>query len=247
MATNQINAVESTRPREVYKEQNTKLLISQISREDQNREKVSARPAFGPEGKPSIPLAIDFVISPEVSPQEREVSCISPREHSSRYSGISVQHVRTEKGIKVAITLQQSDWAATGAVQLATAELKRSDRLREVKAREDDSEEFAAYLEDAKQQLRPVKAEVAMGRLHQRGRRSSWLYDTLIVAFFENNKMNKVMLYLEGEEVIIEMDREMSTNQQKYYLSQGILGSIQGSKKVPRLSDLPLSKFGEQS
>ena len=247
MATNQLNAADSQIPREVYKEQNIKLLISQEGREDQDREKVSARPAFGPEGKPSIPLAFDFVTSPEEVPQEREVSCISPRELCSRYSGISVQHVRTEKGIKVAITLQQSDWAATGAVQLATAELKRSDRLREVRAREDDSEEFAAYLEDAKQQLRPVKAQVAMGRLHQRGRRSSWLYDTLIVAFFENNKMSKVMLYLEGEEVIIEMDREMSMNQQKYYLSQGILGSIQGSKKVPRLNDLPLSRFGEQS
>jgi len=242
MATNQLNAADSQIPREVYKEQNTKLLISQEGGEDHDREKVSARPAFGPEGKPSNPLAFDFVISP----QEREVSCISPREQCSRYSGISVQHVRTEKGIKVAITLQQSDWAATGAVQLATAELKRSDRLREVRARADDSEEFALYLEDAKQQLRPVKAQVAMGRLHQRGRRSSWIYDTLIVAFFENDKMNKVMLYLEGEEVIIEMDREMSMNQQRYYLSQGIMGSIQGSKKVPRLSDLPMSKFGEQ-
>jgi hypothetical protein len=66
-----------------------------------------------------------------------------------------------------------------------------------------------------------------------------------MVAFFENDQMSKVLLYLEGEEVIIEMDREMSMNQQRYYHCQGILGTIHGRKKVPRLSDLPLSKFGE--
>jgi len=247
MATNQLNAAESQIPREVYKDLKIKLLISQEGGEDQDREKVSARPAFGPEGKPSNPLAFDFVTSPEEVPQEREVSCISPRELCSRYSGISVQHARTDRGIKVYITLQQSDWVPTGAVQLATAELKRSDRLREVRAREDDSEEFAAYLDDAKQQLRPQKAQVAMGRLHQRNKRSSWIYDTVMVAFFENDKMNKVLLYLEGEEVIIDMDREMSMNQQRYYHCQGLLGTIHGNKKVPRLSDLPLSRFGKQS
>jgi hypothetical protein len=84
-----------------------------------------------------------------------------------------------------------------------------------------------------------------MGRLHQRGKRAAWLYDTLVVAFFENKKMSRVMLYLEGEEHVIELTHEMSESQQKFYHAQGIQGQIQSAKRVPKLDDLPLVKFGE--
>ena len=239
---------QCSRSREVYKEENKKIknYASRDTREDADVEKVATRPAFGPEAVASEPSAFDFVRSPEESfPQEESGIVISPRELTSRYSGISVQHVRTEKGVKLAITLQQPEWAEQGACQLATAELKRYDRLREIRARSDDSEFFAKYLENCKIDLQAAaNRDVCMGRLHHRGRRAQWLYDTLVVAFFENKKMTRVMLYLEGEEHVIELTHEMSEQQQKFYHAQGIQGQIKKHKKVPRLSDLPLVKFG---
>jgi len=233
----------SSRPREVYKEENKKITnyASRDSREDADGEKVSARPALWPEAVASDPIAVDFV-SP---PKGESGIVICPRELTSRYSGISVQHVRTDKGVKIAITLQKPEWATAGACQLATAELKRYDRLREIRARADDSEHFTKYLDACKIDLQEAaNREVCMGRLHQRGRRAAWLYDTLVVAFFENKQMIRVMLYLEGEEHVIELTHEMSENQQKFYYAQGIQGQIQSAQRVPKLDDLPLVKFG---
>lgn len=242
----------SSRSREVYKEENTKIQkdTSRRNREDVDGVKVSTRPAFEPEANASTSLAF---VSDKVSLESatsspgESGSVISPRELTSRYSGISVQHVRTDKGVKVAITLQKPEWQEQGACQMATAELKRYDRLREIRAREDDSEQFASYLKNAKLDLQEAASKsVCMGRLHQRGRRSAWLYDTLIVAFFEGTKMERVMLYLEGEEHIVELDQELSETQQKFYLAQGRIGDIVSAKKVPRLDDLPLVKFGNE-
>jgi hypothetical protein len=234
----------TSRPREVYKEENKKITnyASRDTREDADGEKVSARPALWPEAVASDPIAVDFVSSPK----GESGNVICPRELTSRYSGISVQHVRTDKGVKIAITLQKPEWVDAGACQLATAELKRYDRLREIKARADDSEHFTKYLDNCKMDLQEAaNREVCMGRLHQRGKRAAWLYDTLVVAFFENKKMSRVMLYLEGEEHVIELTHEMSESQQKFYHAQGIQGQIQSAKRVPKLDDLPLVKFGE--
>jgi len=240
----------SSRSREVYKEENTKIQkdTSRRDREDVDGVKISTRSAFEPEAVASTSLAfVSDKVSLEsvTSSLEDSGNVISPRDVFSRYSGISVQHVRTDKGVKIAITLQKPEWCAEGACQMATAELKRYDRLREIKARADDSEHFAEYLKNAKIDLQEAaNRDVCMGRLHQRGRRSQWLYDTLIVAFFDGKKMERVMLYLEGEEHIIELDQELSESQQKFYLSQGRMGDIVSAKKVPRLDDLPLVKFG---
>jgi hypothetical protein len=156
-----------------------------------------------------------------------------------------VQHVRTTKGVKVAITLQQPEWAAEGVCQMATAELKRYDRMREIRARDDDSPQFHTYLEQTRRQLQAEQNRSAcIGRLHHRGRRSQWLVDTLIVAIFDGDCMTHVMLYLEGEEIIIGMTHEMSPNQQRYYHSAGVHGQIQSGSQAPRLSDLPLVRFG---
>jgi hypothetical protein len=153
--------------------------------------------------------------------------------------------VKTKKGVKVAITMQKPEWAPTGGCQLATAELKTYDRMREVKAREQDSEHFAAYLKNAKRDIQDEENKnVCIGRLHERGKRSAWLYDTLIVAFFENDKMTSVMLYLEGEEHVIHMNIELTEQQEKFYASQGRYGDISKGQGVPRLDDLPLVKFG---
>lgn len=246
----------SSRSREVYKEENTKIQkdTSRRDRGDVDGVKVSGETCLLAQRQASDPLAfasgkvsLESETSSPGSQGREEGIVISPRDVFSRYSGISVQHVRTDKGVKIAITLQKPEWCAEGACQMATAELKRYDRLREIKARADDSEHFAEYLKNAKMDLQEAaNRDVCMGRLHQRGRRSQWLYDTLIVAFFDGKKMERVMLYLEGEEHIIELDQELSETQQKFYLAQGRMGDIVSAKKVPRLDDLPLVKFGNE-
>jgi len=244
----------TSRSREVYKEEKIEIqnYASRNYCVDEIGVEVSTRPALEPvavatelRAVTSSPLPLESeTSSPEDQGAERG-NVICPRELTSRYSGISVQHVKTEKGVKIAITLQRSEWVNSGTCQLATAELKRYDRMREIKARADDSDHFAKYLENAKLQLHEAKnRSVCMGRLHQRRRRSAWLYDTLIIAFFEENQMARVMLYLEGEEYVIEMNHILSETQARFYHNQGIHGSIQSAKAVPRLDDLPLVKFG---
>jgi hypothetical protein len=153
--------------------------------------------------------------------------------------------VRTPKGVKLAITIQKPEWVADGACQMATAELKTYDRMREVKAREQDSDDFAQYLKNCKHDLQKAKTTNAcIGRLHERKKRSAWLYDTLVIATLDDGKITEVMLYLEGEEYMISMDLEMTDSQKKYYLAQGRHGNITAGQRVPKLDDLPLQKFG---
>jgi len=236
--------------REVYKEEKKEIQNYASLHEDVDvmRVEVSTRPVSWPEAIASSPATTTPSQYPlaGASPQERGGSVISaPRELTSRYSGISVQHVKTTKGVKLAITLQKPEWAPEGACQMATAELKTYDRMREVKAREEDSDHFAAYLKNAKRELQDAaKKNVCIGRLHQRSKRSAWLYDTLVIAFFDDDKMANVILYLEGEEHVVSMDLELTEQQQKYYLSQGRYGDISSGQRAPRLDDLPLEKFG---
>jgi hypothetical protein len=239
-----------SRPREVYKERKKEIqnYTSLHEDEDVTGVKVSTRPASWPEAVASdlVAVAPQEIPLAGTSSQERGGSVISaPRELCSRYSGISVQHVRTDKGVKLAITLQKPEWVVDGACQMATAELKTYDRMREVKAREQDSDLFAQYLKHYKQELQKAKTTNAcIGRLHQRKKRSAWLYDTLVIATLDNGKITDVMLYLEGEEYMISMDLDMTDSQQKYYLAQGRHGNITAGPQVPRLDDLPLQKFG---
>ena len=215
---------------------------------------VSTRPASWPEACASSSAAATPSNSPlggtssqerGIGSQERVVIDPGPRELTSRYSGITVQHARTSRGVKVAVTLQKLEWAADGVCQMATAELKTYDRMREIKARDQDSEQFAAYLKNSKLKLQEAKQRnLCFGRLHQRGKVSAWLYDTLVIASFDQDQMATVMLYLEGEEYIIDMDQELTDNQKKYYTAQGRHGDISTGHAAPKLDDLPLQKFG---
>lgn len=243
--------VNSTFAREGYKDKKSeRFKHSSRDCEDDELGKVAVRPASWPEAAASGPMAFDSVISPRKS-QEAVGNGSTPREFNSRYSGISVQHANTKQGIKLYITLQCPEWRDEGQCQLVTAELKRFDRLREVKARIEDSEIFAKYLDHTKQSIQQgaidnqsIKKTVCLGRLHQRNRRSKWLYDTLAVGFMDQDKIFRVMLYLEGEEYEINLDRDMSDNQRDKYLSHGYYGDIKQARSVPRLNDLPLHKFG---
>lgn len=264
--TSRENAFFLQNSREVYKEKKIEILNNSSRHEDVDVDgvEVSGETCLLAQRQASVPVAptsssspLGETSSPEVRDnvsQERGVSNHAPRELTSRetFSGISVQHAKTTKGIKIFITLQTSDQAAQGTHVLATAELKRYDRMREIKARSDDSPEFNQYLENIKQQLTEeakkntqIKKSVAIGRLHQRQKRSAWLYDTLALAFFEGNKMVRVMLYLEGEEYEIVLDKELSRNQVDKFLGLGYHGTIRWNTKVPRLRDLPVVKFGD--
>jgi hypothetical protein len=241
----------SSRPREVYKEEKKEIQNYTSLHEDEDvmGVKVSLETCLLAQRQASDPVAfvsdkVPFE-SATASPEESGIVISAPRELTSRYSGISVQHVKTPRGVKLAITLQKPHWASEGACQMATAELKVYDRMREVRARDQDSEHFAEYLKCSKQQLQDAaNRSVCIGRLHQRTKRSAWLFDTLAIAFFEDHKIQTVMLYLEGEEYLISMDLEMTDSQHKYYLAQGRSGTIASSVRAPRLDDLPLQKFG---
>lgn len=238
-----------TSPREVYNNKNIEIqnYSSRDNDADVNGDKVSVRPASCPETDVSKQAALDSVFDPLTSSVSQQAlgNDITPARTTSRYSGIIVQQVRTERGIKVAITLQKPQWQSEGAVQLATAELKRYDRMREIKARVDDSEHFNQYLTATKQTLQTEQNKNAcIGRLHQRAKRSKWIYDTLVVGFIENNRVARVLLYLEGDEYVIELGETMNKNQQQYYVSQGIHGDVINATHTPKLDDLPLVKFG---
>ena len=117
--------------------------------------------------------------------------------------------------------------------------------MREIKARVDDSEHFNQYLNYTKETLKTEQNKNAcIGRLHQRAKRSKWIYDTLVVGFIENKQIARVLLYLEGEEYVIELTDTLNKNQDIYYISQGIHGEIINASHTPKLDDLPLVKFG---
>jgi len=241
--------VNSDIPREVYKDENIKR-YKDISRDDDadiDVGKVSVRPASCPETVVSKQAALDSVFDPLTSSTSQKAlgSVISPATTSSRYTGISVQHARTKKGIKLTITLQTAEEAEHGYCALVTAELKRYGRLREVKPREQDSSEFRDFLNITKEQIRiNGNQAVCLGRLHQRGKRTAWLYDTLVVGTLDGDIIRSAAVYIEGEVYNITLDQELSRLQQQHYYSVGILGSLISNQVAPRIGDLPRVKFG---
>lgn len=239
-----------TSPREVSKEQKIKRSkdISRDVCEDIAPVKVSTRPAPCLEANASLLVASTASLIPleeESCSQEAFGSDITPARTTSRYTGISVQHARTSKGVKLSITLQTAEQAEFGGCHLVTAELKRYDRLREVRVREDDSDHFAQYLEQAIQSIREEQNKFAcVGRLHERNKRTQWLQDAVAIGIMNNEHIVQVLLYLEGEEYAVSLDQELSTRQARHYHTAGIVGSIKSATRAPRLSDLPVVKFG---
>jgi hypothetical protein len=243
---------EEYKNKKIEKQNNT----SRTSCEDAESSKVSGETCPCPEAIASIPMAQDFVsVSLDLDfvaddfVKDESGNVISPRDDSSRetpnqvFSGIMVQQARTKMGLKLFITLQKHSERSQGLHQSATAELKRYDRMREISLREEDSQQFNAKLESIKQDLKdqardePVTRKVmVLGRVHDRGRRSVWYYDTLVVAKIDQERLEWIMFYCEGEEYFIEMNQELTESQQKYYLSQGIWGSIKKSAQAPRLT-----------
>jgi hypothetical protein len=246
--------VNSDIPREVYKDKKIKRYkdISRDQCEDNDSLEVSTRPVPCQEAVASEPVtlglhpsSLEETSSQAIVSQKAFGNDITPARSTSRYTGISVQHARTKKGIKLTITLQTQEEAEYGYCALVTAELKRYDRLREVRAREQDSTEFRTFLDTAKEQIRiNGNQSVCLGRLHQRGKRSAWLYDTMAVGTLDGDIIRQVSIYIEGEIYQLELNQEISRLQQQHYYSVGILGSLISNQVAPRISDLPRVKFG---
>lgn len=238
-----------TRSREQYKNKNIKQYISQVS-EDSVGVKVSTRPAFEPvavatelQARTSSQISLESEIASQRSQGAEEGNVICPRELTSRWSGVSVHYVRSKKGIKIGITLQQPGWQATGRILQITAELKRYERLREVKPLADDSEFFREYLAGVKEMLHEKKDRSAcLGRAHQRGARKAWIQDTLVMTHLRDDRIDHVTIYIEGEQFGIDMNAEQSEPQTRVYHATGYHGKILFNRRSPRIDDLPTTQ-----
>jgi hypothetical protein len=171
---------------------------------------------------------------------------------SNRYTGIAVQQPRAradsrKPGLKLAISLQTESMATKGQLFLLTAELKRYDRLREIKSKLDDSSAFAQVLEQAKQEIHAERDRaMCMGRIHLRGKRSAWIPNALVIARTDTNTIQQVILILDDEEYIIALDQTITEAQQPLYLAAGIAGSIaHPNSHSASLAELIREKFGE--
>jgi len=233
--------------REQYKNKNIKQYISQVS-EDAQGIKVSGETCLVAQRQASEPLATSLEAVPfesATSSPGESGNVICPREQYTRWSGISVHHVRTAKGVKIGITLQKPAWTREGRTLQITAELKRYDRLREVKPIEDDSDFFAQYLVGVKEILHVQKKKTAcLGRAHQRGARKAWIQDTLVLAHLTSAGISEVTIYIEGDQFTVNMDHDMSEQQTRVYHSTGIHGKIVFNRRSPSIHDLPTTQNG---
>ena len=162
-------------------------------------------------------------------------SVITTARTTTRYSCVQVQHCRTEKGVKLAITLQTPELKRLRV----TAELKRYDRLREVKCRLEDSSEFNLFFEDTKRSIHEARNKnVCMGRLHERGKRKQWYRDTLAVGVLNDaGIITQAIININHEEYLIELDGQLTDLQTKMYHATGQIGIFQSSQAMPRIED----------
>lgn len=184
--------------------------------------------------------------------QEVVGSNITPARTTSRYSGICVQQPKPKAesrrpGLKLAISLQTESMSAKGHLLLLTAELKRYDRLREIKPKIDDSSYFAQLLEQAKREIHAEKDRtVAMGRVHLRGKRSAWIPNALVVACVEKDQIKQVVLFLDDEEYAMALDQPITLAQQPLYTASGQWGAIaHPNSHSPTLAEIIAEQFGQ--
>jgi len=240
------NVFFAMQPREVYKEEkkersnyssrgDEELTLSESLRDSSLAGASSLRTAATP------PLTSSNLL-PEIVLQGEGVSVITPATTCSRtYTGISIQHNKTKKGIKLSVNLQTAKDAYNNNIVSITAELKRSDRLREIKEYQYDSDEFKAFVKSTLDEImsipREQRANIAAGRAHERGQRSGWYQDVFVTAKLDDNSVVRtVYLNLNGEEYQIEMDKELSTSQATMYHSTGIYGELKLVQMAPTLA-----------
>jgi hypothetical protein len=233
--------------REVYKEEKIKRNkdISRLSEEtetDYESLRDSSLAGQSPLRTTATPPVTSSHLLAESSLQGEGVSVMSDATTCSRtYTGISIQHNKTKKGIKLSINLQTADDAHNNNIVSITAELKRSDRLREIKESQYDTDNFKAFVNSTINEImdipRQLRQHIAAGRAHERGQRSVWYQDVFITAELDSyNVVRRVYLNLNGEEYQVEMDKELSTSQATMYHSSGIYGELKLVQMAPTLA-----------
>lgn len=187
--------------------------------------------------------------TPKVVVSQEDFGSVITPPRELTYRSVTVQQCRPgnqKAGVRLHISLQTAEHQRQGERLLVTAELKRYDRLREVKSRLTDSAAFACLLEDAKRDIHTARnRDLCLGRIHYRGKRSAWIQDALIVAHLVAGHADWVLLYLEHEQYHVTMDRPLTAAQQAVYLCSGQQGDlINLLEAAPRLSELRPRKFG---
>ena len=176
--------------------------------------------------------------------QETEIVLSAHENLTSRvYSGISVYHNRTDRGIKLNITLQSQEDVELGACVEITAELKSQDRFYEIKNYAGDDPEYQEFVQAVIKIYRERPETYAIGRAHARGKRSAWYSNTLIVGQLRDGVVVHVTLFLINEQYDIAMNMPLNTNQSKFYHSGGIYGILKSTKKVPSLATAERKRF----
>jgi hypothetical protein len=228
----------SSRPREVYKNKKIKKEnnISRDAHEESDCLEISKEiyPLAEPsDTKPSS----SSPFGKEIDCQGERVSDISPATTSSReYTGIIVQHNISNTGIKLSITLQSAEDALYGECIAVTAELKRKDRFREIKDYAGDDDYFKKHVKDVIVAYKEMGDNWCIGRVHDRGKRSSWFANMLVCADVVDNVAREVHLWIGSEELYqIPMTMELSPGQLQHYKSGGLFGSLVSKKRVPTL------------
>ena len=216
----------STRPREQLKNKRIK---------EQNNVSRSS--------EETISLTSSLLSETPLKPQEAFVNVITPASSYTRaITGINAQHSRTERGVKIMLTMQTAqDRAECGQIHL-TAELKRYSRLRELKTYKGDSFEFDEHYRNTIQMIKDLGPEdggaFCVGRLHQRGKRDAWVADMMVVARVIDDQIEQILFYYQTEEYAITMDADMTAQQQEIYHSAGRYGEINTNKPIPTLATL---------
>lgn len=251
----------SPSPREVYKEQKKERInyISRLCEESQSVEvsKETCRMAFPLESPHDIGTSSSSLggelregscsLEQGVMCQEEGVSLSGGAGTSSRtISAITAQQCRTKKGIKVMLTYQLREDAESGGYIEITAELKRHDRLRELKPYADDSDQFAQVYQVLRQTIRDEedstwRKRFCMGRVHERGRRSEWMADVCVMGVFvadQEQVLEYVMVFYQDERYRIDLNSEMSPRQAEIFLNNGQMGNINRNKQAPTLFSL---------
>jgi hypothetical protein len=178
--------------------------------------------------------------------QEAVDSIVPAAITSSRsITGITAQHVKTPRGIKVSLSIQTPQDRPTGEFTSLTAELKRHGRLRELKRYAGDSAAFEEHYMATIQELKSLTPEegrtICCGRIHQRGKRAAWFGDMMVVGRLDESgtHLDSIILYYGLEEYLIEMNEPLTERQAVGYHRSGIYGEIKTVATVPTLMTAP--------
>jgi len=232
--TPDLPARTTSRAREVYKDKKSKIQ-KHISRVSEERSLLTPSP-LGEE------------VSPEgLEAQEENVSNLPPATTSSRVTGISVQHVKTTRGIKLTVAVQTAADAESGEYVELTAELKRHSRLRELKRYAGDDYDFEQlyinYITELKTLSPAAGKDICMGRLHIRGARGKWFANMAMVGFVTDGVVRRALLYINTAEYEIELTGLLSPRQEQLYHSTGIYGQLISQRPTPRLETAARRQF----